>query len=234
MRGWQRVLQRWAPAPRRDLAARDPEVILFDTEFTQFRDGELLSIGLVVAPAKGMGSPVEPASSASIDPRWAFYAEVDDAALHARASAFCQQGVLPQRGRIPGAACRSLQELGTRLGAWLAARDRRLILGYDYKLDWRFLEAALVAAGQWDALRSRLMGVDVAEALADPACRHAAQGAQAELASPAPGALQAHHALADARVLAAAWAHLPEAAQVRWTQPFRPSLDGEATRLARR
>lgn len=218
-------LQGAAPKPAK-VATSEPEVLLFDTEFSQFRDGELLAIGLV-SETSALAAP-DP--GALPGPELAFYAELHDAALWRRSSDFCHRVVLPQFGRVPDAACPSLPVLGQRLADWLSRRGRPLILGYDYKLDWRFFEAALVAAGRWDALKPRLMGLDIADALACEASRSASGSVMQAFAG---GPLLQHHALVDALALAAGWRALPESERAALAARFLPSQDSEATRLAR-
>ncbi|WP_374657889.1 hypothetical protein [Inhella sp.] len=208
----------------------EPELLAMDTEFSQFREGELLSIGLV-----GVGpgiAPLEPGClpSQSLDARHAFYGEVHDAVLWQRSSDFCRQIVLPQFGRVPAARCSSLRELGGRLGDWLLARHRPLMLCYDYKLDWRFFEQALVVAGRWDALKPKLMALDIADATTSEACRQAAAETMQAFAG---GPLSQHHALVDAMALAAQWRQASEPVRLSLTAQFIPSQDSEATRLAR-
>ena len=57
--------------------------IYFDTEFTQFRDGQLLSAGFVAD-----------------DDRF-FYVEIDEPSRKKGASEFCELNVLPQFGLYP-------------------------------------------------------------------------------------------------------------------------------------
>ncbi len=209
----------------------EPELLAMDTEFSQFRDGDLLSIGLVavdvgVAPLKPGCLP-----SRALGGQPAFYGEVHDATLWQRSSDFCRQIVLPQFGRVPGARCDSLRELGQRLGDWLLSRNRPLVVCYDYKLDWRFFEQALVAAGRWDALKPRLMALDIADTATSEACR---QASIEVLQSFAGGPLCQHHALVDAMALAAQWRQAPESVRAAHVARFIPTQDGEETRLARR
>ncbi len=157
--------------------------IFLDTEFTQFRDGRLLSLGLVA------------------DDGHEFYVEIADPARHAEASEFCKDVVIRQFGLATGAAVRDDAAAGARLAAWLAAFEPPIAIAYDYKLDWRFFEGALRAAGQWQALASTLRAEDVAGIAAPGTPGEAAQNAVFE-ASSSPCR---HHALVDARALRAAW-----------------------------
>ncbi len=209
----------------------EPEMLAMDTEFSQFREGDLLSIGLV-----GIGAteaPLQPGRlpDQAVEAGVAFYGEVHDPELWQRSSDFCRQVVLPQFGHVPGAAFASGRELGSRLGDWLLKRNRPLVICYDYKLDWRFLERVLVAAGRWDALKPRLMALDIADSAASDACRQAAADV---FQSFAVGPLRQHHALVDAMALAAQWRQVPEPTRASRVARFLPSQDGEETRLGRR
>ena len=157
--------------------------IFLDTEFTQFRDGQLLSLGLVT------------------DDGHELYVEIADSARHARASDFCRDEVISQFGLLPGTAVRDDAAAGARVANWLDSFEYPLAISYDYKLDWRFFEGALRAAGQWQALASKLRAEDVAGVAAPGTPGEAAQNAVFD-ASNLP---RRHHALVDARALRAAW-----------------------------
>lgn len=156
--------------------------IFFDTEFTQFRDGELLSIGLV-----------------SDDDRQ-LYVEIDDARLHRRASDFCQEVVLSQFGLVPGAQVRSDKEAGERIATWLGSFEGPLRLCFDYKLDWHFLVRALEACGKWNHLQRRIAEANIANEASSDECL-AAEEAYFERS----GLLMRHHALTDAMALRERW-----------------------------
>ena len=157
--------------------------VFLDTEFTQFRDGELLSIGLVA------------------DDGAECYVEIAEPARHARASDFCQDVVLPQFGLLPGAAVADDAAAGRRVAAWLESLATPLVVCHDYKLDWQHLENALRAAGCWQRLSAVLRTEDVAGAAAPGSPGEAAQDAVFEAATWPTR----HHALVDARALRAAW-----------------------------
>ena len=159
-----------------------PRVFL-DSEFTQFRDGQLLSLGLVSEDGREC------------------YVEVVDPARHARASDFCKDAVIPQFGLVTGAAVRDDAQAGARVADWLASFGEPLVVSYDYKLDWRLFEDALKASGRWAGLAARLRADDVAGVAAPGSRGEAAQDAVFET-SVSPGR---HHALVDARALRAAW-----------------------------
>ena len=157
-------------------------LIVFDTEFTQFKGGELLSIGLVA------------------DDDREFYVEVIDPARHSRASDFCVELVLSQFGLVSGAAVFSDHEAGTRLADWLASFQGDLDVGSDYKLDRHFFEYILKAAGRWDELSPRIRHVDVADLASNDEALEA-QAAYFERS----GLLMRHHSLVDAYALRARW-----------------------------
>lgn len=164
--------------------------VFFDTEFTQLRDGQLLSIGAVAQN----GSE--------------FYCEISSAALEAASNAFVRAHVLSQFGRVPGASVPNLADLGTRLGEWLDRLPASpVILCYDYKTDWRLLEEALQWAGVWPRVSAKLSADDIADDASHPACR--AQREQTAAAMEKAGDLKLHHALFDARLLRAAFEALP-------------------------
>ena len=157
--------------------------VFVDAEFTQFRDGQLLSLGLVC------------------DDGGECYVEIDDPIRHARASDFCQDVVIPQFGLVPGAAVKDDAQAGAQLAQWLDTLAGPIAVCHDYKLDWRFLESALRAAGHWDRLGPRLHADDIACVAAPGSPGESAQDAVFE-SSQWP---RRHHALVDARALRAAW-----------------------------
>jgi CheY-like chemotaxis protein len=159
-----------------------PLRIFFDTEFSRFREGRLLSIGLVDAGDR------------------ALYLEVHEAARHADASDFCRSTVLPQFGLLPNARVTSDAQAGERLAGWLTGFGAPLLLCHDYKLDWHFLETALRAAGAWDGLEGRLTAFDVADVANDARCLAAQESFF--LGRTMPGR---HHALIDAQALRERW-----------------------------
>jgi len=156
--------------------------IYFDTEFTQFRDGQLLSAGFVAD-----------------DDRF-LYVEIDEPVRRVAASDFCRQHVLPQFGVYPLAAVRTEAEAGRRIAEWLLGFGRRVVLSYDYKLDWVFLEATIQAAALWSSVATVVEAHNVAyEASQESAL--AAQESYLDRAS-WPGR---HHALVDAHGLRERW-----------------------------
>jgi hypothetical protein len=157
--------------------------MFLDTEFTQFRDGQLLSLGFVSEGGHEL------------------YVEIADPIRNAQASAFCKSEVISQFGLVPGSAVCDDAIAGARVAKWLASFKYPLTISYDYKLDWRFFEGALRAAGHWRALASKLRAEDVAGVAAPGSPGEAAQNAVFESCS----LPRRHHALVDARALRAAW-----------------------------
>lgn len=87
-------------------------LIFLDTEFTDFLDCELVSIGLV-----------------SEDGQHEFYAERTDY-TDSRCSDFVRDAVLPHLGNIPGAAC-TRSELTRRLWGWFSTLPRHVQIATD-------------------------------------------------------------------------------------------------------
>jgi hypothetical protein len=160
--------------------------IFFDTEFTQFRDGELLSVGLV--------------SDADDE----LIVEIHDAARLARANDFCRDVVIPQFGSTAAHRVRSDAELGSEAASWLMRLEGPLTLLYDYTLDWRFLEAPLASGALWPELAHQVSVFNVADVASSEACLAAQDAYFASQSWPGR-----HHALVDAKALRERWrAHL--------------------------
>lgn len=99
-------------------------LIFIDTEFTDFKQAELISLGLV-----------------SEDGQHEFYAELP--VNLARCNDFVIATVLPLLGKIAGAKS-SKQELTTRLKQWLADfADQQPVICFDYEGDWQLFCAAM-------------------------------------------------------------------------------------------
>ena len=100
-------------------------LIFIDTEFTDFRNPQLISIALV-----------------SDCGQHEFYAELPYDLE--RCNSFVVETVLPLLGDPPGASCQP-DELALRLNAWLAQFEGRgeVAVCYDFCGDWQFLCAAL-------------------------------------------------------------------------------------------
>jgi hypothetical protein len=165
------------------LSAQCPRMrIFFDTEFTQFRHGELLSIGFVSEDDQEL------------------VIEVHDHARHARASDFCRNVVIPQFGAVKAMAVATDREVGTAIADWLSTFSSPVTLCYDYKLDWHFLENALRCAGVWSRVSSGLSSFNVADVANHDACLQAQEDYFLGRASPGR-----HHPLVDALALRARW-----------------------------
>jgi hypothetical protein len=156
--------------------------LYFDTEFSQFRDGKLLSIGFVS------------------DDDHTLYLEVDEPCRHRASSDFCIQHVLSQFGLVAGAKVTSDEQAGERVAQWLTSFDQDLVLCYDYKLDWRFLEEILRSAGAWNSLSPRLRAYDIASEASAETCLAAQESYFIGRKNPGR-----HHALVDAFALRERW-----------------------------
>ncbi|MFZ6780437.1 hypothetical protein ACO0LD_26705 [Undibacterium sp. Ji83W] len=120
--------------------------IFIDTEFTDFLDLHLISIGLV--------------SDAGEE----FYAEVPYP--DASCSAFVREAVIPLLGRIPGAAM-TRDSLCQQLLVWLTAirpDSENIEICYDYQTDWDlFIDALDYQVPAWCC--PRLVASDINEVL---------------------------------------------------------------------
>lgn len=154
-------------------------LIFLDTEFTKFKDPELISIALV---AEG-GSE--------------FYAERSDYPEES-CNEFVRATVLPLLGRVPGCTCSS-PELTERLRAWFGQLPEAATVVYDYEDDWRLLAKAVlgrpVQSLPQKLADKLLVGGHV---IRDPVFEQAFEKAFTP-------ALPRHHALADARALMAGY-----------------------------
>lgn len=100
-------------------------LIFLDTEFTDFFDPYLISIGMVA------------------DSGAEFYSEVPY--LEHGCSAFVREAVIPLLNRYPDAYC-ELEALGARITAWLEAvkpSDEDVEICIDYQTDWDLFADAL-------------------------------------------------------------------------------------------
>lgn len=93
-------------------------LIFIDTEFTDFKDAELISIGLV-----------------SECGQHEFYAELP--VNQSKCNDFVLATILPQLGKVPEARC-SVDELQKHLRLWLEQfSDRAPVICFDFDGDWR-------------------------------------------------------------------------------------------------
>lgn len=165
-------------------------LVFLDTEFTNFVDSELLSLGLVTFGPN----------------QREFYVELDLSTRIGRArrsdsSKFVKyRGVLKQLGRVQGATADEIG-MGLRVGLWLLELAReaseRIEVAFDYPTDW-----ALQGAGLWERVREVLVPVNVA---APYSSREGALAADDAYRTMSSRGLNQHHALADAHALRAAY-----------------------------
>ncbi len=156
--------------------------IYFDTEFTQFRDGLLLSAGFVAD-----------------DDRW-LYVEIDEPVRLREAGEFCRQHGLSQVGFYPHCWVRTDEDAGRRSARWLLRFGTRLTLSYDYKLDWAHLETAVRAAGLWGSVGPVIEGHNIASEASQESALAAQESYFQSCAWPGR-----HHALVDAYALRERW-----------------------------
>ena len=167
-------------------------LVFLDTEFTNFHQPQLLSLGMVSLAGDEC------------------YAELDIEALEGRlalvgASEFVRSPeVLGQWGKVAGAAC-SAWEMGDRAGHWLAGQAdlheasgaaHQLEICGDYAADFELLEWVLREASFWDRLRHRIRFHDISRMLNRALPDIAAQDCFKQLDR--ERGIRQHHALADA------------------------------------
>jgi hypothetical protein len=189
-----------------------------DTEFTDlvFRP-RLLSVGVVTE----RGTARE------------FYAEVTDPDRLRATGWFGQGAVLPQFGKVAGAAC-SWAELGCRLLSFLGelsaglTGDACVELAFGHRLDWELVDAATQhsAGAGWAAVRRRVRPVNIYEFTGFDAGHLASE---AYFKAQAGALLSHHHALCDARALRVAY----EAALQALAAPGERGGAGDGPPMAR-
>lgn len=99
--------------------------VFIDTEFTDFIDTHLISIGMAA------------------DSGEEFYAEVPYP--DASCSAFVREAVIPRLGRVAGSKCQ-FDELSGKIINWLTRirpKNQVIHICYDYQMDWELLIDAL-------------------------------------------------------------------------------------------
>jgi hypothetical protein len=116
--------------------------IFIDTEFTDFKNPQLISIGLVAASGEE------------------FYAEVPY--VESACSTFVKEVVIPLLGEPRRAAC-STAELKDRLFTWLGlvrSRNETLKICFDFQTDWDlFVNALGGSVPSW--CQARLIGREI-------------------------------------------------------------------------
>jgi hypothetical protein len=121
-----------------------PLKIFIDTEFTDFIDCHLISLGMAAESGED------------------FYAEVPypDKAC----SQFVREAVIPLLGKIPHAQCAS-DDLRTKILTWLDVvrnADEEVEICFDYQTDWDlYIDALDYQVPQW--CRSRLVARNINE-----------------------------------------------------------------------
>jgi hypothetical protein len=151
-------------------------MLFLDTEFTDFIDIELISIGMV-----------------SEDGQHAFYAEVQDYD-RAKCNPYVQSGIWPLLGKSLGAIL-PRAVLAEQLRTWFAGLPRSLIIGCDSYMDWELLVDVLDGE-----LPANIQSREDLRALIDTTVFNQAVCAYHS----APGQPW-HHALHDARAHRAGW-----------------------------
>lgn len=150
-------------------------LVFLDTEFTDFVQIDLISIGLVTEDGQE------------------FYAERNDYRRE-DCSSFVVAEVLPLLNRVPGAKCSSAH-LSFRLHEWFASLEEPVTIVFDYTLDWELLADALQGDNLADLPANLSEKLFIShEVLSDAKFREAYEN------SFEPN-WPRHHALADARAL---------------------------------
>ena len=159
-------------------------MIFLDTEFTDFIDCELISIGMI-----------------SEDGQHQFYAERNDF-RKTRCSPFVRSEVLPLIGQ-DGALQLSRHKLHRALWKWFSELPCAVQIGCDYSGDWELLCDALIDYAQ-TSLPAGITGrVDLNSYLSDPAYELALRRFYNPDRPP-------HHALYDAMARRAGWLAIRE------------------------
>lgn len=167
-----------------------PLYLYLDTEYTSHEQPLLLALGLVS------------------DGGEEFYAELSlqHAPFEGRqplCNAFVQAEVLPQLGRGPSFVDedKMAEALALWLGQWPS--DTLIFVSYDWSTDFQLLEQLLLRLPQGASLLSRLEPVNLSILNTEPSAE-AAKALSWQQSLQAEG-VGAHHALADARALRAAY-----------------------------
>lgn len=174
-------------------------MIFVDTEFIShsfpfFQDAELLSAGIVTAKGREL------------------YLEVHDTAVHARATDFVREQVLPQFGMWSGAVVvGDCVAAGHRFADFLAQEQGTLHLCSDFAGDLHLLVDAIKRAGRSDGLFDR-MRCSVLHSL-DTESLEPLWIEEFTRQETSTGLLR-HHALLDARVLKAVYDRTMAAGQL--------------------
>ncbi len=174
-------------------------VLFLDTEYTAHEQPQLLSMALV-QPTAGSASQPEPLRE--------LYLELDlksgeGAALAQRCNEFVCQEVLPQFARLPFVV-HSKAEMAERLARWFEGwAPQDVFVSYDWSVDMAFLEDLLEQASAYHKGLPRVHPVNLAILNGDDAAERARCDSWRQ--SMSANGVGRHHALADARALAAAY-----------------------------
>lgn len=164
-----------------------PISVFIDTEFTDFRDPVLLSLGAVTEDGREL------------------YVELDlstpeGAAAQRAMSNFVHDTVVPQF-RLHPQAHPTQESMGHALANWLLGLSARITLVYDFKTDLHLLVHSLKLAKRWAELTPQLEMPVFYRGMTD--CAESAM--EASLRQSEEQALFRHHALADARAMRSAY-----------------------------
>lgn len=171
-------------------------LIFLDTEFTDFLNPELLSLGLVTLNGREHYGELDLST------------ETGQARVKASSDFVRYGGVLALWGRVPGAGGTEW-EIGRRAGEWLlrlaAESGARMEIAFDYSMDYELMEYVLRDAGLWEQVREVVVPVNVNSITGTLDGELAAEACFCELGKRGGRGLQRHHALADALALRAAY-----------------------------
>ena len=156
--------------------------VFFDAEFTRFREGRLLSIGLVTDDDRSL------------------YVEVDDPQRRQEATEFCTKVVLSQFGLVPATVVHDDRGAGQAVGAWLHSFGETLSLCYDFPSDWMLLKHVLSEASAWEQLAGSVRPDNISTQAYRQHCIDARDTFLQRHSHPGR-----HHALIDAMALRERW-----------------------------
>ena len=170
-------------------------IVFLDTEFTNFLDPKLLSLGLVTLDGRE------------------HYAELNLTTRAGKArvkasSSFVQSGIFDMWGLVPGATGTEW-EMGRRTGEWLlglaAESGTKVEVAFDYSMDYELMEYAIRDCGLWDRVCKIVSPVNVRVLTGTITGELAAEECFRALGQRGGRGLKRHHALADALALRAAY-----------------------------
>lgn len=168
-------------------------ICFLDTEFTDVRQPELLSLGLVSLDGLEHYCELDLAT------------EIGQARKESSSDFVRNDGVLEMWGLVPDSACDYL-EMGRRIADWLlklaAETGTRVEVCFDYATDWELMENAIRDAGLWDRVEGIVLPTNASFVTGTIDGEFAAEECFRSLAN---RGLRRHHALADALALRAAY-----------------------------